>query len=226
MHNKVIYTTAALALLAGTNFALAQSVGGGAGGGASQSQSGSSTHQRSGGGAGQAGSGMQERSDGNTGQGSERGGRDPISANENNRGQGGATPPGQRTNQDRNREMNQDRNRGQGQNRDSQRSGQSDRNGQKGRNENTGAAPSVNITMEQRTKFREHRSAFASGRVDRVNFNITVGTVVPRSVTLHVLPPEIVTIVPEYRGYRYVMVRDEILIIDPRTLRIVAVINV
>jgi hypothetical protein len=29
---------------------------------------------------------------------------------------------------------------------------------------------------------------------------------------------------PQYRGYEYILVGDEILIVDPRTLRIVAVI--
>jgi hypothetical protein len=40
------------------------------------------------------------------------------------------------------------------------------------------------------------------------------------------LPVEIVTIVPAYRGYKYILVEEEIVIIDPRTLRIVAVIDV
>jgi hypothetical protein len=48
---------------------------------------------------------------------------------------------------------------------------------------------------------------------------------VPRTVRIFDLPPEIVTIVPAYRGYKYVIVEDEILIIDPRTLRIVYIIE-
>jgi hypothetical protein len=39
-----------------------------------------------------------------------------------------------------------------------------------------------------------------------------------------VLPEEIVRIVPEYRGYEYFLVGDEIVIVDPRTLEIVAII--
>jgi hypothetical protein len=39
-----------------------------------------------------------------------------------------------------------------------------------------------------------------------------------------VLPPEIVEIVPEYQGFDYVMVGDEILIVDPGSLQIIAVI--
>jgi Protein of unknown function (DUF1236) len=39
-----------------------------------------------------------------------------------------------------------------------------------------------------------------------------------------VLPEEIVRIVPQYRGFDYFLVEDEIVIVDPRTLEIVAII--
>ena len=64
-----------------------------------------------------------------------------------------------------------------------------------------------------------------SNRVTNVNFDIRVGASVPRSASLHVLPPDVVEIVPEYRGYRYVYVRDEIVIIHPTNYVVVAVIG-
>ncbi|WFT78151.1 DUF1236 domain-containing protein [Methylobacterium sp. CB376] len=57
-----------------------------------------------------------------------------------------------------------------------------------------------------------------------VHFSLSVGTAVPRSVTLHALPPAIISLVPAYRGFRYVLVNDEIVIIDPDTYEIVDVI--
>jgi Protein of unknown function (DUF1236) len=63
-------------------------------------------------------------------------------------------------------------------------------------------------------------------RVDSVNFSISVGTAVPRSVHVAVLPVDIVTIVPEYRGFDYIVVGDQILIIDPNTLEIVDILPV
>lgn len=92
--------------------------------------------------------------------------------------------------------------------------------------ETTGAAP-ANVTTEQRTRIREHRSALVRGRVERsrINFNISVGTVVPRTVTFYELPPTIVEVVPAWRGYRYILVEDEIVIIDPGSYRIIAVID-
>ena len=59
-----------------------------------------------------------------------------------------------------------------------------------------------------------------------VNFNISVGAVVPASVRFHPVPARIVEIYPEWRGYNYVRVRDQILVIDPATLEIVAVLDV
>ncbi len=98
-----------------------------------------------------------------------------------------------------------------------------------------GAAPSkgpssslsVNITPEKRTRihdvFIKERSA---PRVDHVDFNLSVGTAVPRSVRIIAVPREIIEIEPQWRGYEYFMVGDQIVIVDPRSMEIVAVLEV
>jgi hypothetical protein len=58
-----------------------------------------------------------------------------------------------------------------------------------------------------------------------VNFNIAIGVAVPRNVHVEVLPEDVVEIVPQYEGFEYVMVGDQILIIDPDSLEIVAIIQ-
>ena len=45
-------------------------------------------------------------------------------------------------------------------------------------------------------------------------------------VSFHPLPIEVVTIYPEWRGYEFIMVRNQIIVIDPATLEIVAVLDV
>jgi Protein of unknown function (DUF1236) len=94
-----------------------------------------------------------------------------------------------------------------------------------------GAAPnkgnvSVNITPEKRTQihqvFIKERSA---PRVDRVDFDLSVGTAVPRSVRFVAVPNTITAIEPSWRGYDYFMVGDQIVIVDPRSMEIVAIIN-
>jgi len=84
----------------------------------------------------------------------------------------------------------------------------------------------VQLSEQKRTSIRERMSKSArANRVTNVDFDIRVGARVPRNTTLHVLPPAVVEIVPEYRGYRYVYVRDEIVIIHPTNYVVVAVIG-
>ena len=126
----------------------------------------------------------------------------------------------------RNAQGNQHERRGQARENSRENSRESQRNGRT-HSETTGSAPAsrAEITGDHRTRIVEHKSAFRAGRLDTVPFAVTVGTAVPRSVTLHAIPPTIVEVVPGWRSYRYVMVRDEILIIDPATMRIVAVVD-
>jgi Protein of unknown function (DUF1236) len=80
-------------------------------------------------------------------------------------------------------------------------------------------------------------------RVDRrkIDFSVSIGTRVPRSVQVVTLPDEIVRIVPQYRGFNYFVisyrtkdfggsdfyfVKDQLVVIDPQTLEIVAIIPV
>jgi hypothetical protein len=61
-------------------------------------------------------------------------------------------------------------------------------------------------------------------RVTNVNFSVSVGAVVPQTVTLAVLPSRVVEIYPAWRGYRYFIVGDRIIIVDDN-LRIVFIID-
>ena len=85
---------------------------------------------------------------------------------------------------------------------------------------------SVQLSEDQRSQIKTVIGRGSGPRLSRsnVNFSISVGTRVPRSVHFVTLPGEIVRIVPQYRGFDYFLVEDEIVIVDPRTLEIVAVI--
>jgi hypothetical protein len=58
-----------------------------------------------------------------------------------------------------------------------------------------------------------------------VNFAVSAGTIIPTTVELHEVPADVVRIVPAYRGYRYFVVRNEIVIVEPSTRKIVTVIQ-
>jgi hypothetical protein len=47
---------------------------------------------------------------------------------------------------------------------------------------------------------------------------------VPDTVTFYDVPETIVDILPQYRGFEYIVVRDELVVVDPDTLEIVAVL--
>ena len=82
----------------------------------------------------------------------------------------------------------------------------------------------VQVTQRQRTEIRQRLAHTRVDRIEHPRFSVSVGAEIPRSVHVEVLPPAIVDVVPEYQGFDYVMVGDEILIVDPDSMQIVAVI--
>jgi hypothetical protein len=92
------------------------------------------------------------------------------------------------------------------------------------KNEHAGGGKSVELSSDQKTRLKAVVGHDREARVDRPDFSVSVGTRIPRSVHVVVLPEDIVQIVPEYRGYKYVIVHDEIVILDPDTLEIVAIL--
>ena len=113
--------------------------------------------------------------------------------------------------------------------------GRGDRNGNmnaeskgamENRSQTTGqAGASAKLSSEQRTKITTVIRDQHVAPVTNVNFSISVGTRVPRDVSFHPLPMEIVSIYPDWRGYEFILVRDQIIVVDPRTFEIVAVLD-
>ena len=96
--------------------------------------------------------------------------------------------------------------------------------GKRGTTGQGAAAGAANLTSEQHTKItaiiRQHKVAPAQLKV-----SVRVGTRIPDSVRFYPLPREVFVIYPEWRGYEYIMVGNEILVIDPRTHQIVAILE-
>jgi len=86
------------------------------------------------------------------------------------------------------------------------------------------AAGSAKLSTEQRTKIsaviKQQKVAPA-----QLTVSVRVGTRVPDSVRFYPLPQEVFVIYPEWRGYDYILVGNEILVIDPRTHEIVAILE-
>ena len=93
----------------------------------------------------------------------------------------------------------------------------------------TQTSASVNLTADQKTKIRTtviQSSSAPKVSKSQINFNISVGTAVPRSVHFVAVPQTLIEIHPAWRGYSYFIVDDEIIIVDSRTLQIVAILAV
>jgi hypothetical protein len=85
----------------------------------------------------------------------------------------------------------------------------------------------VNLTPEKRTRIHEvivnQRNA---PRVSSPNFNISIGSRVPRTVRFAAVPRTIVEIEPTWRGFEYFMIGDQMVIVDGRSMEIVAIVDV
>lgn len=87
------------------------------------------------------------------------------------------------------------------------------------------AGAGAKLSTEQRTTIRTSITKQNIKPATNINFSISVGTRVPRTVGFHPLPAEVITVYPDWRGYEFFLVNDEIVVVNPRTLEIVAVID-
>src|SRR6202158_453912 len=83
---------------------------------------------------------------------------------------------------------------------------------------------SANLSESQRTRVTESIARLNVAPINNVNFSLSVGTVVQRDVRFQPLPADIVEVMPQYRGYSFFVVRDEIVIVEPSTYKIVDVL--
>ncbi len=240
MNSRFKITVAAAALLAGTGFAYAQGTGmsheGSSGGGSSMQQSSPSSEH---GGAAQ----HQQMNHSTQGLGSSQSEERSPAAGSNQRAEDSMKSKSKGMSSEnetkgRNKEMNAEGRRDQT---NQKAEGREDRMKAEGREGRTGsmnaekggtegrtvgqAGAGAKLTTEQRTKITSVIRNEHVAPVNNVNFSVAVGTRVPHDVAFHPLPSDVVTIYPEWRGYNYILVRDEIVVIDPSTYEIVAVIN-
>jgi hypothetical protein len=88
------------------------------------------------------------------------------------------------------------------------------------------AGAGAKLTTDQRTKITTEIRNERVAPMDNVNFSVAVGTRVPREgVSFHRLPSNVVSIYPEWRDYEYIVVRHQIVVIDPNTYEIVAILD-
>ena len=177
--------------------------------------------------------GNQSSEERKTGQAGERRGqstRERETTGQNERGQNERNVRGDR---ERERTTGQ---AGQSERRDNDQLNRNDRRdrvqGERGESRTTvegseGGRSSVNVQLSQEQRTRIHDVIIkerSAPRVANVDFSLDVGTRVPRTVKLVRVPTSIIEIEPRWRGFEYFLVGDEIVIVDPNVMEIVAVI--
>jgi len=245
MRASSVLTTAASVLLASTVFAAAQGVqrqGPGAEGGAApgqqqqrEGQQGKQAPQKGerGDNANQKGAPQAQEREGPKGkqqvQKEQQGQKEQGKQQGRTEGQGGNRAEGQK-NEPKGKAGERTEGQGQRERTEGQQGGRNDN--QKGqrtdtqKGERTEGSARTTLTTEQKTKVRETVLQSSNApRVNNVNFQIRVGTAVPTSVRVVEVAPVLVEVHPEWRGFFYFIVNDEIIIVD-RNHHIVAILEV
>lgn len=84
----------------------------------------------------------------------------------------------------------------------------------------------VQLNPRQESRVRDIIEQRGGNRISRNEFDARIGAIAPPNVVFAPLPPDVVSIVPQYRGYDYVQVENEIAIIDPSDRRVVSMLDV
>ena len=82
----------------------------------------------------------------------------------------------------------------------------------------------MQLTTEQRSRVTTVIKQENNRPEANVNFALSVETVVPRTIHMHLIPQEIVEIRPQWRPYEFILLGNDIVVVDPHNLEIVAVL--
>jgi len=159
-----------------------------------------------------------------TGQAEQKGSRSTTGQGSPSESKSQMSKEGSATNKNQAQELNKSQSSQSAQGRSSTTTGQ-------GAATSTQAGGAVNLTSQQRTELRTtviEKSGAPKVSRSQINFNLAVGTAVPRSGVVHFVdvPETLIHIHPAWRGYKYFVVDEEIIIVDPHSYEIVAVLDV
>ncbi len=87
------------------------------------------------------------------------------------------------------------------------------------------ASGAATLSTEQRTTIRNVIRQQSVQPVANVNFSISVGSRVSDNVHFYPVPMELVQIQPHWRGYQFFLVGNQIIVVNPQTHQIVAVLD-
>jgi len=77
------------------------------------------------------------------------------------------------------------------------------------------------LGQAKQKRLRDSLSKEHVKNITHADFSMNVGVVVPSHYHFYPLPDDVVSFLPEYRGYDYIVVNNEIVIVEPETHKIV-----
>jgi uncharacterized protein DUF1236 len=81
------------------------------------------------------------------------------------------------------------------------------------------------LSLEQQTKMADAITRDAGAPLPGARFPLAIGSAVPADVPLRPLPASLDAVAPQFRGASYVVVEEQIAIVDTSTRKILAVIQ-
>jgi hypothetical protein len=96
--------------------------------------------------------------------------------------------------------------------------------GQSQTSESQATSPAIQLDAAQRAAIV---AAVRDARIPPPNnsFSLAVGAPVPRSIELYALPIAALSQVPDARNWRYTMVQNQVVLVDPISMRVIEVVR-
>ena len=88
-----------------------------------------------------------------------------------------------------------------------------------------GVTVSGDVHISQENASRVAEAPMSTAPEQNANVNVEAGALLPGNLELRALPTAVVSLVPEYRGFEYVVAGNEILFVQPSTRKVVEIIR-
>jgi Protein of unknown function (DUF1236) len=86
------------------------------------------------------------------------------------------------------------------------------------------SATGLKLTDAQREQIRSYFAGKSANRLQSVDFSVAIGAAVPRQLELQKLPDRISSVLGGYQGDDYLIVGDQLVIVDQSARRVVAIV--
>ncbi len=87
-----------------------------------------------------------------------------------------------------------------------------------------GSGGPLKLSQQQRQQIHDFFANQKGDRANNVNFSLAIGAAVPQDVQLQNLPPQVSSALGGYNADQYVIVGDQLVIVDPNARRVVAIV--